>query len=148
MALKVLSSLVDSTHMTTQSSRHNHSMWQTSGYQRAFLIIATCFAVTMGSTVAGADSGIQVAQDQQAMLVQLNAARWDPAGFGEAFEVDLEDMLARPPLAVNPSLTDSAAFKANEIALNGYFSHQSPVTGVWPNELATDGVSPSVRVSR
>jgi Ca2+-binding RTX toxin-like protein len=39
-------------------------------------------------------------------------------------------------VAVNAALTESATFKADEIADNGYFAHQSTVTGMWPNELA------------
>jgi len=72
------------------------------------------------------------------MLYQLNGARWDPAGYAEASGIDLQGTLPRPPLANNSQLTDSAAFKADEIAEYGYFAHQSPVTGMWPNELARD----------
>ena len=72
------------------------------------------------------------------MLYQLNQARWDPAGFAEAFGIDPDGSLPRPPLADNADLAGSATFKADEVAENGYFAHQSPVTGMWPNELARD----------
>jgi len=72
------------------------------------------------------------------MLYQLNGARWDPARFAETSGIDLQGTLPRPPLATNSHLTDSAAFKADEIAEYDYFAHQSPVTGMWPNELARD----------
>jgi len=100
--------------------------------------MATILAVAATPVGAGADSGVSVAQDQQAALVQLNIARWDPAGFGEAFGVDLDGILPRQPLAVNANLTDSAGFKANEIAEYGYFAHQSAVSGMWPNQLAME----------
>lgn len=93
-------------------------------------------ALTVSPAVAGADSGVSAAQDQQALVAQLNDARWDPAGFGDAFGVDLTSVLPSPPLALNADLTDSAASKADEIATHGYFAHQSAVTGIWPNRLA------------
>ena len=50
----------------------------------------------------------------------------------------LTDATAQPPLAVNPYLTDSARFHAQEMATSNYFGHQSVVTGKWPNQLARE----------
>jgi Ca2+-binding RTX toxin-like protein len=90
--------------------------------------------VIQGTAVAGSAS---VATDGQALLYELNSARWNPAAFGEAWNgVDLGETLPRPPLALNEQLVESATFKANELSANAYFAHRSAVTGLWPNQLA------------
>ncbi len=43
----------------------------------------------------------------------------------------------RPTIIIDESLSNSAQFKAEEMAFNDYFSHTSEVTGITPNELAT-----------
>lgn len=85
------------------------------------------------AAAAGAD---QVAQDQQAFAAHLNMVRWNPPGWGSQNGVDLDEFLPQPPLAINPNLTGSANFKADEMAGYGYGYHQNPTTGEWPNQLA------------
>ena len=86
--------------------------------------------------VARADQ-VSIDDDTQALLYEINLARWDPSGFAEETGIELdEDIMPRPPLAPNARLADSAAFKANEMATNVYFDHRSAVTGMWPNQLA------------
>ena len=121
--------------MSTLRSRLGHSPHR----PPLRLVLISALAASLIGTVlpAGASAGLDpVAQDQQALLFQMNLARWDPAGFAATTGIDLGDTLPRPPVAVNPELTASAAFKADEIAQNEYFSHQSSVTGMWPNALA------------
>ncbi len=93
------------------------------------------FVVAGLPTVALAGGG-SIERDAQALLYEINMARWDPTGFGDATGISLDDVLPRPPLAPNHQLANSATFKANELAMNSYFDHRSAVTGMWPNQLA------------
>jgi len=68
------------------------------------------------SAPAAAGQVDSIAQDQQAALYELNAARWNPAAWGDQHGTDLSDFLPQPPLAVNPNLMGSTNFKANEMA--------------------------------
>ena len=83
---------------------------------------------------------LSVSADEQLCVYLLNRARSDP----QAYEIDAElteslaAVEARPPLAINESLFDSAEFHAVEMAANDYFGHQSAVTGDWPNKMALD----------
>jgi hypothetical protein len=52
--------------------------------------------------------------------------------------VDLSGVEPRPPLAIDSSLSGSAGFHADEMAVHDYFAHRSEVTGDWPNEMARD----------
>ncbi len=67
----------------------------------------------------------------------VNEVRHNPAAYqaSSGIEVDLSNVAARQPLAVNAMLMESAQFKANEMAAYDYHSHQSVVTGQWPNAL-------------
>src|SRR5262245_15690193 len=80
---------------------------------------------------------LAVAAEEQLFVYSLNRARHDPAAYQQevSLPVDLTAVAPRPPLAVNDHLLASAQFKANEMATNNYFNHQSQVTGKWPNEL-------------
>lgn len=82
-------------------------------------------------------------------LYEVNRARHDPPAWaaeyglgavmgGDGLPVTLEGVSPRPPLALNATLVDSARFKAEELAANDYFDHQSHVGPdfLWPNELA------------
>ena len=78
--------------------------------------------------------------EEQQLIYELNLARRDPAGYA-AQHPDLAGSAAiaaavpRPPLAVTDSLFGSAGSHAGEMAATGYVAHQSPVTGMWPNEM-------------
>jgi hypothetical protein len=81
-------------------------------------------------------------------LYELNRVRHDPAAWAAGYNLGAEtggdgqpatltNVAPRPPLAWNPQLTDSARFKAQEIAANDYSGHQSTIGPdfYWPNEL-------------
>ncbi len=75
---------------------------------------------------------------EQLFIYMLNRARHDPVAYQleEDLPVDLGYVTPRPPLSLNNSLFSSAQFKSSEMAQYNYFAHQSPVTGIWPNQLA------------
>ncbi len=75
--------------------------------------------------------------EEQLFIFELNRARNNPTQFQteNSLIVDLSAVAAQPPLAVNGDLTGSARFKAQEMADNNYFAHESPISG-WPNNLA------------
>jgi len=80
------------------------------------------------------------AQDQL-FIYLLNRARHDPQAYATeanlaADGVSLAGVAAAPPLAINNNLCQSAAFHTQEMADHNYFSHQSAVTGDWPNKMA------------
>jgi hypothetical protein len=81
-------------------------------------------------------------------LYEVNRARHDPPAWaaeyglgsqtgGDGMPVTLIGVMPRPPLALNTTLANSARFKAQEMATNNYFAHQSMVgpNFYWPNEL-------------
>jgi len=82
---------------------------------------------------AGADPPDGVEQE---FLWQVNLARSDPAAWANANGLGalLDGFAAKPPLAWNATLVDSAQAKAQEFIDHGYFAHDSPVTGT-PNTL-------------
>ncbi|MFT5522472.1 MAG: hypothetical protein ACI9G1_003862 [Pirellulaceae bacterium] len=81
-----------------------------------------------------------VSAEAQEFVYQLNMARHDPNAYSlqQELGVDLSDVEASPPLAVNSALGVSAQFHASELATHNYFGHQSDVTGDWPNKMARD----------
>ncbi len=119
----------------TQPSQHRAP----SRGRQAGAIIAVALAVTLGlAGTAGARAAdhSQWSAEAQQLVYELNRIRWNPT------EVEADAGLVRgtitpaPPLAVNDALADAAWFRSNEMAENGYFAHQSPVTGDWPNAVA------------
>lgn len=81
-------------------------------------------------------------------LYEVNRARHDPPAWaaeyglgsvtgGDGQPVTLIGVSPRPPLALNGTLVASSRFKAQEMATNNYWGHQSQVgpTFYWPNEL-------------
>lgn len=80
---------------------------------------------------------LSIAGQEQLFVYLLNVARHDPAAYQaeQSLSVDLSSVEARPPLAVNDLLFNSAEFHAAEMATCDYFGHQSEVTGDWPNEM-------------
>jgi uncharacterized protein YkwD len=77
---------------------------------------------------------------ESAFIYELNRARANPQRYDTEQSLGgiLNGVSAQPPLAVNQNLVQSAGFHAEEMATNGYFSHQSQVTGDWPNKMAED----------
>jgi hypothetical protein len=88
----------------------------------------------LGSLLAGqaaATESLWSCEEQQ-FVYELNRVRWDPtlAGLGPTLALPIA------PLAVSPSLASAADIRAQEMAQFDYFAHQSPITGLWPNEIA------------
>ncbi|MCB9933434.1 MAG: hypothetical protein H6841_08440 [Planctomycetes bacterium] len=83
---------------------------------------------------------------EMAFIYELNRARSDPQLYDTENGLGgiLNGVAAQPPLALNQNLVQSARFHANEMAVNGYFAHQSAVTGDWPNKMARDAGYPLV----
>jgi uncharacterized protein YkwD len=70
--------------------------------------------------------------EEQQFVYELNRIRWDPALAG----LDATEARPTPPLAVSLALGSAAGSRSDEMAEYDYFSHQSLITGLWPNEVA------------
>jgi hypothetical protein len=111
-----------------------------------------------GALLAGAvalaprAAAAQLAQQELHFLYELNRARHDPPAWaveqglgartgGDGQPTTLVGVAPRPPLALNELLLGSSGFKAEEMAANDYFAHQSQVGPgfLWPNELVRNG---------
>jgi len=103
----------------------------------ALLVIS--FAAAQPSAATEAANWTEL---EQQFVYELNHARWNPDAVEAAAGLPAGTLLPAPPLAINPSLAASADFKAAEMSSYGYFSHQSPVTDMWPNQLARDNGYP------
>ncbi|MCA8914550.1 MAG: hypothetical protein KDB90_03990 [Planctomycetes bacterium] len=77
---------------------------------------------------------------EMAFIYELNRARSDPQQYDTDNSLGgiLNGVAAQPPLAINLYLVQSSRFHSAEMAANGYFAHQSAVTGDWPNKMARD----------
>ncbi|MCB9894329.1 MAG: hypothetical protein H6839_07765 [Planctomycetes bacterium] len=77
---------------------------------------------------------------EMAFIYELNRARSDPQQYDTENSLGgiLSGVAAQPPLALNLNLVQSSRFHSAEMAANGYFAHQSSVTGDWPNKMADD----------
>jgi uncharacterized protein YkwD len=62
----------------------------------------------------------------QALLLELNQARANPAAYGAAIGVDLSGMAPAPPLAFDPRLVQAAVLHSQDMNGQGYFSHVTP----------------------
>jgi len=114
----------------------------TANRHRTALLLA--LAVVVGATQP-ADANIgegSDAIDRQQLVYELNLARWNPVAYGVTANVTWDNMVSRPPLALNDQLLDSAQLKADEMAVHGYFAHRSEATGLWPNQLARNAGYP------
>lgn len=84
--------------------------------------------------------GAQPSANEQLTIYELNRARANPQRYAQ--ENGLGNLLATvapaKPLAVNNLLVQSARLKAGEMAQGNYASHQSAVTGKWPNDIVRD----------
>jgi hypothetical protein len=118
----------------------------TQSVTRASRRIAVLLAGTLAATVLVGAAEAEAAPtsdqviDAQMLVYEINEARWNPNAFrARAADIVMPtDVPPAPPLAIVGTLGSSAMFKADEIAEHGYFSHQSAVTGIWPNRLARD----------
>jgi len=98
------------------------------------LLALTLVAAVLAAPRSAIGAVTDPAVDAQMLIYEINLSRWNPTSV-EGIPVGTP---AAPPLAWSATLSEAAMFKANEIADNGYFAHQSAVTGVWPNRLARD----------
>lgn len=108
---------------------------------RPGVALAACLLAAGGAAPASAQPTAQ----ELHFLYEVNRARHDPVSWAaERGVVELHvapnrivDAAPRPPLAFSEVLHDSARFKAEEMAANDYFAHQSQVGPdfLWPNEL-------------
>ncbi|MBI3467521.1 MAG: hypothetical protein HY000_31310 [Planctomycetes bacterium] len=84
---------------------------------------------------------LAVSAQEQLFIYMLNRARHNPVAYQQeaGLSVDLSGVAARPPLAVNDDLSDSAQYHTDDMTVAPYyFGHQSQHTGEWPNEMARD----------
>ena len=99
------------------------------------IIIALLVSVSVGSVSASVSDATSA--EEQWFIYELNRARANPALYGETYGFRL-DLPPSPPLAVNADLASSTGFKADELLSGSYCGHRSPLTGVWPTQLARD----------
>jgi hypothetical protein len=94
-------------------------------------------AAALAALALGPASAVLAAEplwspEEQQFVYELNRVRWDPTTAGFAAGA----ILPAPPLAINSSLAAAAGSRADEMADFDYFAHESPVTGMWPNQVA------------
>ncbi len=122
-----------------RSSLTAPTVWSRAGAARIVATLATMLLVITAAAArssAAATETSQWTQLEQQLVYELNHARWNPDAVEAAAGLPPGTLLPAPPLAIDASLAASADFKAAEMSEYHYFSHQSPVTDVWPNELA------------
>ena len=105
------------------------------------LLIGVAALVASASVLPGADAlaagaGEAWSAEEQQFVYELNRARWNPEPVTAAAGLAPGTFLPQPPLAINENLATSAQARSNDMAANDYFSHQSPLTGGWPNSVA------------
>jgi len=101
------------------------------------LVATAVLALALAGTPA-VQARVDPAVDAQQFVYELNLARWNPGKYADASGSAMPVLASAPPVAIESHLFDSAMFKANEMADYGYFAHESPVTGMWPNGLARE----------
>jgi hypothetical protein len=91
----------------------------------------------LSSIVSDKDyKGVSMSPDGAAFLKLLNAARANPAAYGQSIGVDLSSIQARPPLADSAMLDASALAHSNDMATKNFFGHNG-----------SNGSSPGQRIS-
>ncbi len=76
---------------------------------------------------------------EQLLLQELNAARANPAAYGQSIGLDLSNVAPSQPLAFDPRLIDAARNHSIDMAVQRYFDHVTP-EGVDPGErISADG---------
>jgi hypothetical protein len=88
--------------------------------------------------MAGAAGHDQWSTEEQQFIYELNRSRWDPGAVEARAGLRAGIITPAPPLAINDNLAAAAGFRSNEMVQLGYFGHQSPATGKWPNRIARD----------
>jgi serralysin len=109
-----------------------------SPHRRAVLVAAAAVALAvlcLGMPAPAATADPWAAEEQQ-FVYELNQARWNPTTVEAAAGLAPGAIVPRPPLAVNAALATAADSRSGEMAEFGYFAHQSPITGDWPNAVA------------
>ena len=99
------------------------------------LVVAAAAALP-GVDALAAGAGEDWSAEEQQFVCLLNRARWNPESVTAAAGLAPGTFLPQPPLAINASLAASAQARSDDMAANDYFSHQSPLTGGWPNSVA------------
>jgi uncharacterized protein YkwD len=82
-------------------------------------------------------SGYQPTAAEELFLVELNAARADPAAYGASIGVDLSGVAPAPPLAMNQVLAKTAHVHSQDMNAHGYFAHTT-----------LNGINPGQRLAR
>ena len=78
-------------------------------------------------------------------VYELNRARHAPASWAEEMGLasriggddqpaTLQDVVAKPPLAISEMLVDSALSHSNDMGENNFLAHESDTTGLFPNQ--------------
>ncbi len=111
------------------------------GLATPVLLLATVLVGTTDPASANIGDGAD-ALDRQQLVYEINLARWNPPAYAVEAGLIWNGVMARPPLALNDQLLESAQAKADELGAFGYFAHQSEVTGLWPNQLARNAGYP------
>jgi hypothetical protein len=82
-------------------------------------------------------SGYQPTAAEELFLVELNAARANPAAYGASIGVDLSGVAPAPPLAMNQVLARTAHVHSQDMNAHGYFAHTT-----------LNGINPGQRLAR
>ena len=127
--------------MAPQPDRSNRP--RTPSPRRAFgslAAVAVLLLLALQTPLAVADSAdaeqTRWSPEEQQFVYELNRARWAPSAVLEAAGLLSGTVLPAPPLAVNDSLAEAGGYRSDEMADYDYFTHQSPITGLWPNAVA------------
>jgi uncharacterized protein YkwD len=71
-------------------------------------------------------AGFQPTAQEQMFLELLNDARANPAAYGASIGVDLSYIPPAPPLAMEPTLVESARLHSIDMSVRNYVSHYTP----------------------
>ncbi len=71
-------------------------------------------------------TALQPTAQEQLLLVQLNAIRADPAGYGRSIGLDLSNVAPSQPLAFNTELEAAARAHSQDMNNQDYFGHNTP----------------------
>ena len=78
-------------------------------------------------------SGYSPTTIEQLYLEQLDDARFNPVAYGTSVGLDLSYVLPSQPLAMSPSLVESARLHSQDMIAQNYFAHTTP-EGVGPDQ--------------
>jgi uncharacterized protein YkwD len=71
-------------------------------------------------------AGFQPTAQEQQFVELLNNARANPAAYGASIGVNLSSIPPAPPLALDPTLVESARLHSLDMSARNYFSHTTP----------------------